>query len=148
MKMPVDPHNIAALIPHDGLMCLIDQIIDHGSDTIICRALVQRDGHPLARNGKIPSIVAVEYGAQACAIHGALIANGKKSRPGVLVKIADTELDGLPLSAEDNPLNITAQRLSSNSQSCLYNFEVSTPLRCLAKGALMIAFTDSNTDQA
>jgi len=62
------------------------------------------------------------------------------------VKIADTELDGLPLSAEDNPLTITAQRLSSNSQSCLYNFEVSTPLRRLAKGTLMIAFTDSNTD--
>jgi len=146
MKMPVDPHNIAALVPHDGLMCLIDQIIDHSSETISCRALVHHDCHPLARNGKLPSVVAIEYGAQTCAIHGALIASANPSRPGVLVKIADTELDGLPLSAEDNPLTITAQRLSSNSQSCLYNFEVSTPLRRLAKGTLMIAFTDSNTD--
>ena len=148
MNMPTAPYNIASLVPHQGLMCLIDQIIDHSPETIRCRAQVNHNNHPLAQNGEIPSMVAIEYAAQACAIHGALIDNAGQSKPGFLVKITNTELETQALSIDDGPLTIFAQRLGSTDQGCLYKFKVNTSLRCLAQGSLMIAFTDTYIVQA
>lgn len=148
MSTPIDHNTIALLVPHAGSMCLIDQVLEQNLDTIRCRAQIRASGHPLARNGEIPSTVAIEYAAQACAIHGALLEKSGQSRPGFLAKITSTKLDTRPLSPVDDPLMIFARRLSSTDQGCLYTFETSTPMRLLAAGTLMIAFTDTHPTPA
>jgi predicted hotdog family 3-hydroxylacyl-ACP dehydratase len=73
--MLIDKPEIRRLIPHAGAMCLIDRV--HAWDLwhIDCTSDSHRDAdHPLRRNGRLAALHAFEYGAQAAAVHGGLLA--------------------------------------------------------------------------
>ena len=64
---------IAAHVPHQGAMSLLDEVVRWDFARLAARATGHRDAaHPLRRDGILPSVCAIEYGAQAVAAHGAL----------------------------------------------------------------------------
>ena len=136
---------IAALIPHSGAMCLLDRLQAWDAQRIICLATNHRDaGHPLRSRSGLLAPVAIEYAAQAMALHGALIgqATGAPATPGYLasargVKLHVLRLDDLPLTSDaDEPdeLHIEATRQAGDAQQILYAFSVSHQGRPVAEG--------------
>ncbi|MES1161985.1 MAG: hydroxymyristoyl-ACP dehydratase, partial [Rhizobacter sp.] len=70
----LDHDGIAALIPHSGTMCLLARLEVWDLQRIVCSATNHRDPqHPLRTRRGLLAPVAIEYAAQAMALHGALI---------------------------------------------------------------------------
>ena len=86
--------SIATLLPHAGRMRLIDRVVSYDEQAIVCESDSHRAAdHPLAEAGVLSIICGLEYGAQAMAIHGALLASGGSPgaprRHGYLVAASD-----------------------------------------------------------
>jgi len=133
--------DIQARVPHAGSMCLIERVEHWDEGQLLCQADCARPDHPLRSKGKLPSSVAIEYAAQAAAIHGSLLDGVNDARPGYLVKLSKVTLHSEYLEDTTNVLNITVQLISRSDLSCLYAFEVTEGSQHLAAGRLMIAFT-------
>ena len=72
---PIDAQRIRELVPHAGKMCLLERVVACETASIRCETRSHLDqSNPLRRNGHLSSICAVEYAAQAMALHGALTA--------------------------------------------------------------------------
>ena len=81
--------DISRLIPHAGTMCLLDRVIEWNADTIVCASRTHGAlDNPLRHDGRIGAVCGVEYGLQAMAVHGALIA-GARQPVGYLVRLGD-----------------------------------------------------------
>ncbi len=71
----LDHAGIAARIPHQGAMCLLDAVVDWSETAISCRAVSHADpANPLRADGRLGAAAGIEYAAQAMAVHGALLA--------------------------------------------------------------------------
>ena len=69
----INKAEIRTLIPHSGLMCLLDEVVQWDDRSIACVSNTHRDpANPLRRQGRLSAVHAFEYGAQAAAIHGGL----------------------------------------------------------------------------
>ena len=63
---------ILALIPHQGMMCLLDRVAAWSAADITCGASSHLSpDNPLRRDGRLGAICGIEYGLQAAALHGA-----------------------------------------------------------------------------
>src|SRR5437762_8548776 len=72
-EVPIDKTEIRALIPHSGLMCLLDSVIEWDDQWIICLSNTHRDAaNLLRRQGQLSPVHAFEYGAQAAAVDAGL----------------------------------------------------------------------------
>ncbi len=84
--VPIDAERIRKLVPHAGNMCLLERVVACDAASIRCETRSHLDqSNPLRRNGHLSSICAIEYAAQAMALHGALTApgdNGALTVPG------------------------------------------------------------------
>jgi predicted hotdog family 3-hydroxylacyl-ACP dehydratase len=137
----LDHAGIAKLIPHSGSMCLLARLQSWDAQHIVCTATNHRDpAHPLRTASGLMSPCAIEYAAQAMALHGALIGQdaGTAASPGFLasargVQLQVLRLDDLP-PAEDDELRIEATRQSGDARQILYSFQVSHAGRPLAEG--------------
>ena len=128
---------IAALIPHQGAMCLLDEALRWDDSTIECRTATHRaPGNPLRANGALAAIHLVEYGAQAMAVHGGLLARDKggKASPGLLVAVRDVKLGVARVDDIAGDLRVRAKKLVANPDGWLYSFEVRTDEKLLASG--------------
>ena len=66
---------IASKIPHQGSMCLLDEVLAWNEQRIVCSAVSHTSPeNPLRLAGRLGSANGVEYAAQAMAVHGALLA--------------------------------------------------------------------------
>lgn len=139
--MSLDRAVIERCVPQRGSMCLLDGVTAWDAQRIDCWAAAPGAGHPLARGGSLPTVAAVEYAAQATAVHGALLEPGTGARPGLLVTLAEVELHGDAIALDGGPLAVRAERVSRSAGGCLYDFEVRDASRLLARGRLMVAFT-------
>lgn len=129
------------LVPHAGSMCLLDRVLSHSPDRIVCAADSHRDpGHPLRHGGQLAALHLAEYAAQATAVHGALIGNGA-ARPGMLAALRDVRLYADRVDTVDTPLTITARKQLSQANGSLYEFDVRAGDRLLCQGRLAIAFS-------
>jgi predicted hotdog family 3-hydroxylacyl-ACP dehydratase len=132
---------IAAHIPHQGSMCLLEEVLSWDLQRIACRSVSHRTmDNPLRAHGRLGAACAIEYAAQAVAVHGALMqcppATG--SGFGMLtsarrVEFAVARLDDLP-----HDLLVSAQRLHSDAVSALYSFTLQDGERLLAQGRLSL----------
>ena len=140
---------IAALVPHSGTMCLLARLTAWDAQRIVCMATNHRDAaHPLRSRSGLLATCAIEYAAQAMALHGALIgrANGAPVTPGYLasargVQLHVLRLDDLPPDAGEagagnapDELRIEAIRQAGDARQILYAFTVSHAGRCVAEG--------------
>lgn len=84
---------IAALIPHQGSMCLLDEIVAWDAQNILCRSRTHLDpDNPLRRAGVLGMVCGIEYGLQAAALHGAL-RDGAPHPPGYLAALRDVTIE-------------------------------------------------------
>ena len=135
-SVPLDHAWIAARIPHQGSMCLLDRVLDWDDQRIVCEAINHTDPtHPLRDAGRLGSATGVEYAAQAMAVHGALLAPAD-ARPtqGYLTSVRGLTLHAGRLDDLAEPLRIEAVRQSGDARLILYQFSVHCGERCLLEG--------------
>ena len=132
----LDHSAIAARIPHQGTMCLLDAVIDWSATAISCRAVSHTDPrNPLRAAGRLGAAAGIEYAAQAMAVHGALIASpGERPLQGYLASVRGVQLHGARLDDLPGELGVEAERLSGDANNILYRFSVSHGGRCLIEG--------------
>lgn len=136
--------NIDCLVPHAGAMVLIDEVVEHDGQRIRCQATTgPLADHPLGRKGRLPATALAEYGAQAMAVHGGLLAAaGSRPREGRLVSLAELNLSASEL-AHPAELTIEAERIGGSALGEIYRFEVRESDRVLAEGRATVMFPDA-----
>jgi predicted hotdog family 3-hydroxylacyl-ACP dehydratase len=129
---------IAALIPHGGAMCLLEEVISFDDHCIVCRVVSHRDAaHPLRDDGVLPAICGIEYAAQAMALHGALVgtaAGNARGRRGMLAAARDVTLNVERLDDIADDLTVSARKLVGENGRVLYEFALHAGGRELARG--------------
>jgi predicted hotdog family 3-hydroxylacyl-ACP dehydratase len=132
----LDHEWIAAHIPHQGSMCLLDGVIDWSPERIRCTSgSHRRADNPLRADGRLGSVCGIEYAAQAMAVHGALLAaTAAEPRQGYLASMRGVDLFAERLDDIDADLDIEAERLSGDDNTVLYRFEVRAAGRLLLGG--------------
>jgi len=141
----LDHAGIEALIPHRGRMCLLDRMTSWDATAIECVAVNHRDArHPLRSTSGLLASAAIEYAAQAMAVHGALCASaaGESAAPGYLasardVRVARRRLDDLP-RAEPDELVVVAERQAADATRLLYAFVLRHDGREIASGRVAV----------
>lgn len=132
----LDRAAIAARIPHQGSMCLLDAVIDWTPATIRCTAgSHRRADNPLRDGDRLGVAAGIEYAAQAMALHGGLIADDNKPpRQGYLASVRSVNFHTLRLDDLHVDLLVEAERLSGDANQVLYRFAVSAGGRALLDG--------------
>lgn len=127
---------IAAHIPHQGTMCLLDRVEAWDAGRIRCRATSHRDaGNPLRAHGRLGAACGIEYAAQAMAVHGALTAVQQSvPRFGYLASVRNAVLHVGRLDDLGDDLTVEAQRLSGDDNTVLYDFALRAGERLLVEG--------------
>ncbi len=131
----MDRAAIAERIPHSGSMCLLHRLESHSENEIRCSTGSHRDAaNPLRLDGALPAACAVEYAAQAMALHGALAAPaGAAPTPGFLASVRNVRLRVARLDDVGGDIQVTAQRLAGDTRQALYGFALADE-----RGALLV----------
>ena len=127
---------IAAHIPHQGTMCLLDEVVSWDETRIACRASSHRaPDHPLRTHGRLGAACGIEYAAQAMAVHGALSASADAApRAGYLVSARGVELYATRLDDIAADLIVEADCIMNQENNVLYAFSIRAQDRILLQG--------------
>jgi predicted hotdog family 3-hydroxylacyl-ACP dehydratase len=140
-EVPINKAEIRTLIPHSGLMCLLDEVTQWDDGSITCVTNTHRDSaNPLRRGGRLSVVHAFEYGAQAAAVHGGLRARsvGATAPPGYLAALRDARLHVAFLDDIRSPLQVCANRLFGDGANTVYECRVLADNALLANGRVTI----------
>ena len=147
--MPLNRAWIEARIPHQGRMCLLDEVLDWSAQRIRCRTATHRaPDNPLRSHDRLGIACGIEYAAQAMALHGALAggaangaANGAvdgpaagSSRVGLLAGVRDVRFLVLRLDDIESDLICEVTHLAGDSLTALYEFALRDRDRSLLSG--------------
>jgi predicted hotdog family 3-hydroxylacyl-ACP dehydratase len=125
------------LIPHRAAMCLLDSVIAWDDSHIHASAASHRDRDNVLRSdGILRSVHLCEYGAQAMAIHGGLLAQreGRIAAPGLLVSLRAVKLFVARIDDLPDTLDVHAQKLLDSGSSWQYEFRIEHRAQLLAQG--------------
>lgn len=128
---------IVSRIPHQGSMCLLEEVTSWDADTVICRAISHRaTDHPLRAHDRLGAVCGIEYAAQAMAVHGALLASPDRAAPkaGFLVSVRGVQLNVGRLDDIAEDLTVQASRLMGDENNIVYQFSVNAADRVLLEG--------------
>ena len=142
---------IAALIPHQGDMCLWDDVVEWDARSIRLRAQHHRDaGHPLRSEGRLRAVHLCEYGAQAMAVHGGLRARaaGATAPPGLLVALRNVQLHVARIDDLPGALEAEAEALVEGDSGCQYAFRITHQGTLLAEGRAAVVHLPAAGDAA
>jgi predicted hotdog family 3-hydroxylacyl-ACP dehydratase len=142
LSTPIGRDVLRTLLPHAGSMCLLESVASWNAREIVCHATSHRaSDHPLRLGDRLDALAAIEYAAQASAIHGTLRAPlGAHPRGGFLASVQRVELAVARLDDVETPLVVTARQLAESDAGCSYDFEVSARDARLVTGRLLIAY--------
>jgi predicted hotdog family 3-hydroxylacyl-ACP dehydratase len=141
----IDRAWIASRIPHQGSMCLLDGVESWDEQTIICLGSSHLNSeNPLRAEDRLGIANAIEYAAQAVAVHCALLMEKNLAmeknniieapRSGYLTSVRDVRWHRPRFDDLTQGLRIQAQRISGNDINVLYSFEVSCDAQLLMSG--------------
>jgi predicted hotdog family 3-hydroxylacyl-ACP dehydratase len=122
-------------------MCLLDAVLAWDGGSISCITETHRDvSNPLRRDGRLAALHTFEYGAQAAAIHGGLLARsaGRIARSALLAALRDARLYVQRLDDIAAPLTVMAQCLTGGEDGCIYRIDVSANGELLARARVII----------
>jgi predicted hotdog family 3-hydroxylacyl-ACP dehydratase len=139
---------ILSLIPHQGSMCLWDEVVAWDATSIRLRARNHRDpAHPLRSGDRLRAVHLCEYGAQAMAVHGGLRAGGEaaRARPGVLVALRGVTLHVERIDDLPGDLECEAQPLAESADSQQYTFRISHDGELIAEGRAAVMLQGGGT---
>ena len=133
---------IRDLVPHQGAMCLLEEVLQWDENAIACRAVSHRDpANPLRSGGALSAVMGVEYAAQAVAVHGGLSRKAEKPKKGYLAALRDVECLVERLDTEAGDLIVRATRVAAESGRLLYDFRIESGGRDLLKGRLSVVLS-------
>lgn len=145
--MALDRAWIARHIPHQGDMCLLDEVLTWNPVRVQCRSSTHRNAtNPLRAHNRLAAVCGIEYAAQAMAVHGALIASRITSSTqsatvaGYLASVRNVSLYADRLDDIEGDLIATAELVTGDQHTVLYDFTVSAGARVLLAGRATIVF--------
>ena len=147
--MNTEKTRLCDLIPHHGTMCLLDNIEQWDEERVICNTLTHtHNDNPLRRNGHLHIVHALEYGAQAMAVHGGLLAQQKQEaiRPGYLVAVRNAKFHIDHLDTILTSLTVEAHQLLESGGSLIYEFTISNGDDILAEARATV-ITEKEADK-
>ncbi|MBK8175208.1 MAG: hypothetical protein IPK66_08070 [Rhodospirillales bacterium] len=139
--MLIDRAGIATLIPHAGAMCLLDGVLRWDDVSITCVTYSHRaPDNPLRSDGRLEGLNALEYGAQAAAIHGGLLARqqGRAAVPGYLAAIRHGTLTVRDLAEVDDRLMVSAHLIHVDATGAIYDCSVNAGNTLIASARISI----------
>jgi len=124
--MPIDRERIAELIPHAGAMCLLDEVSSWDATHVSASSRRHRDPkNPLRTAGGLATLSAIEYAAQAMAVHGALAgAVTQRPRAGYLVSLRKVVCAAPRLDDFEGDLFVEAEQMMADGASVMYAFSL------------------------
>jgi predicted hotdog family 3-hydroxylacyl-ACP dehydratase len=132
---------IEARIPHQGRMCLLDEVLAWDAHHIRCSTGTHRAlDNPLRSHDRLGIAGGIEYAAQTMALHGALAsaalgANAAApSRVGLLASVRDVRLHVLRLDDIEADLLCEVTHLAGDNFTALYEFTLRDKHRSLLAG--------------
>lgn len=137
----LDHAAIEARIPHRGPMCLLERVTAWSANRIEAVATGHRDpAHPLRTRSGLLASAAIEYAAQAMAVHGALCASaaGSRAAPGFLASARDVRLAAWRLDDLPGELVVSAERQGADAGRLLYGFTLHHAGREIAAGRIAV----------
>lgn len=139
----LDATGIAAILPHRGAMSLLDAVVAVDAIRIECVSDSHRRApHPMAdADGRLGIACAIEYGAQAMALHAALSlrAAADGSPParlpvGMLAGVRALRCAVPRLDDVHAPLRIVATLTSGDARTAIYQLTIDAGGRTLLDG--------------
>jgi predicted hotdog family 3-hydroxylacyl-ACP dehydratase len=118
-------------------MSLLDSVVAWDDRNIHLRAGSHRSAdNPLRSDGMLRAVHLCEYGAQAMAVHGGLLAQreGAVAAPGLLVSLRAVKLYAMRIDELPGDLQVHAEKLLDGGGSWQYAFRVEHAGRLLAEG--------------
>jgi len=137
----LDRAGIAQRIPHQGSMCLLEKLESWDAQRIHCSTMTHRDAsNPLRTASGLLAPNAIEYAAQAMALHGGLTASaGQAPSAGYLASVRSVRFGIDRLDQVEGAMQVHATRLSGDERQVLYEFNVlDTAGRSLAQGRAVV----------
>ncbi len=139
MTEPTQVGDLSTLIPHAQRMCLLETVEHWDENGIRCSTRTHLDPlNPLRSRDQLAALHLCEYGAQAMALHGALLARGDHpgapARHGYLVAASDLRWSVERLDQCATPLVIKAVSEFRTDNQVAYRFEISASGTALLSG--------------
>ena len=122
--------HILELIPHQESMCLLDEVVSWTAAMITCRSQTHlAHDNPLRRDGELNAVNGIEYGLQAAALHGALVA-GRPQLAGYVAAVRAVEIMVPRLDvAEFGILQVTANLQLQDASGLICGFALHSAAR-------------------
>ena len=133
----IDRATLLQLIPHQLGMCLLDGVLAWDETTLHATSESHRRAdNPLRRDDRLNALHLCEYGAQAMAVHGGLLAarDGGRARAGMLVSLRGVELHCARIDTLPGQLDVHATLLQAGDASQQYEFRIEHAGEPLASG--------------
>lgn len=127
---------LETLVPHSGDMCLLDGVVAWSETAVTCVSETHRAfDNPLRCDGRLAAVHALEYGAQAMAVHGGLLARrrGEPTGGGYLAALRNAVLHVPRLDNLDTALTVHAERLMADRGNLMYRFTIHAGERPVAE---------------
>jgi predicted hotdog family 3-hydroxylacyl-ACP dehydratase len=117
---------IAGLVPHEGVMCLLDEVVEWDASRVRCLSRRHRDAdNPLCEDGCLSAWKGIEYAAQAMAVHGGLTRSVQaRPRAGYLASLREVVCRRDRLDDLEGDLVVEAERLLGEGAHVIYRFTV------------------------
>ena len=132
---------IEARIPHQGRMCLLDEVLAWDAHHIRCSTGTHRAlDNPLRAHDRLGIAGGIEYAAQTMALHGALAGaalganTAAPSRVGLLASVRDVRLHVLRLDDIEADLLCEVTHLAGDNFTALYEFTLRDKHKSLLAG--------------
>ena len=142
MSRHIYKDEILTLIPHAGSMCFWDAVEHWDADHIHCSTMSHRERqHPLRCKDQLSAIHLAEYGAQAMAIHGGLMAReagSDQAVAGMLVSLRDFVMQVQRVDNIERPLIVKARKLVVSATGSIYEFVIESDGHKLASGRVSV----------
>lgn len=149
----IDREWIARHIPHQGTMCLLDGVESWDNENIVCRTSTHRlIENPLRSNnslsiGSLGIANAIEYAAQAMAVHSALLmGDAEMPKSGYLTSVRDVRWYRSRFDDIAHDLKISVHRFSGNETNVLYDFEIHADEMLLIQGRASVMLNAAALD--
>lgn len=133
---------IAERIPHAGAMCLLESVSAWDAASIRCTATSHRDpANPLREGSGLPAWAAIEYAAQAAAVHGSLLLEAARPRAAVLAQLRDVRITMPRLDNLPGDLTIAAWLRHRDPAGAIYDFAAEADGANCVVGRFTLMFT-------
>lgn len=130
---------IARRVPHQGAMCLLEEVLEWDENAIACRAVSHRDpANPLRSGDGLSAVAGVEYAGQAVAVHGSFTKGTEHPTVGYLAGLRNVECFVERLDTVPGDLTVRATKVAAEGGRLLYDFRIEGEGRELVKGRLSV----------